>query len=218
MKKKNSLKSIRTAVGMAIAVLLTTCLIGGTFARYISGATEYADARVAYWGFDDAASIEITDLFSESYTNVQSSNGSNVIAPGTEGSASFSFAFQPGEASAPEVAYRFSISATGSCSDDILDNPMIQFKLDNGSYGTWSALLSSIEALAGDASGMKTYSAGTLPAAFTTASNTHTIYWRWVFEDADDPDDQNAMDSLMGTQDELGTVHLELSVVAAQLD
>ena len=72
MKKK--MKSVRGAVVMTIATLLTTCLIGGAYAKYATGAASTDSARVAYWGFSSANTINIDGLFSKEYTNVRSSN------------------------------------------------------------------------------------------------------------------------------------------------
>ena len=219
MKKKRSLKSMRTAIGMAIATLLTTCLIGGTFAKYTTSATSTDLARVAYWGFEESGSIGINYLFSDTYTNVASEDGADVIAPGTSGQASFSFEYNDNMTiQAPEVAYTFTVSVTESCSSDIKNNPNIQFKLDDGSFGTWDELVAAIKALSGQASGTKNYAAGELPAAFTSASYIHTIYWQWLFTDATAPAAQDAMDTAMANQSSLPECSLSITVSAVQVD
>ena len=45
--KKN--RMMRVASALLVAVLLTTCAISGTFAKYVSTATGEDAARVAYW-------------------------------------------------------------------------------------------------------------------------------------------------------------------------
>lgn len=216
MKK---MKSMRCAIGLAIATLLTTCLIGGTFAKYTTGAEAQDSARVAYWGFDASNTITLENLFRNEYTNVRSEDRSDVIAPGTEGQVSFGFPFTAnGTASAPEVAYTFSMNVTGSCADAIKNNPDIRFKLDNGSFGTWDQLIASLKALSGNASGSKNYAAGELPEAFDTAEETHTIAWQWAFTDSADVDGQDAIDTAMGNASVLPTCSLSISVSAVQID
>lgn len=95
-------KMMRLASGLLVAVLLTTCAISGTFAKYVTKGSAGDSARVAKWG------VEITaegDAFSKAYTDkdsgntatttvveedlatltVQSSTDKKVVAPGTEG-------------------------------------------------------------------------------------------------------------------------------------
>lgn len=219
MNKKKSLNSLRTAVGMAIATLLTTCLIGGTFAKYTASATSVDVARVAYWGFDNAGIMDLGDLFRSSYTNVDSARGDDVIAPGTEGQVSFSFAYTSNAAiQAPEVGYTFTVNAEGECANSIKSNTSIQFKLDNGEYGTFDQLIASLKALSGQASGTKTYAAGELPAAFTESANTHTISWRWLFTAATNADAQDVIDTALGNDTSDPTCQIRITVSATQID
>lgn len=93
--KKN--RMMRAASAMLLAVLLTTCAISGTFAKYTTTAEANDSARVAKWGI----TAEVTgNAFSNSYeadnkvtlrngttlqTSVQSDDNANVVAPGTSG-------------------------------------------------------------------------------------------------------------------------------------
>lgn len=214
MKK---IKSMRAAVGIVVAALLTTCLIGGTFAKYTSGSSFEDGARVAYWGFEGEGEQEL-DLFRSSYTHVESADEANVIAPGTSGSADFSFAFVGGSIEAPEVDYTFGITVTESCSADIKANPNIQFKLDDNAYGSWDDMIADIKALSGDESGTKNYVAGTLPEEFATGAETHTISWQWLFTDTPETNAQNAVDTAMGNKTSADSCSLKVSVTATQID
>ena len=97
-------RMMRLASILMIAVLMTTCTISGTFAKYVTEGSASDDARVAKWG------VEITTdgvLFGEQYKNeivaaddtnltVQVYNYSdatvdNVVAPGTENSTGLTF-------------------------------------------------------------------------------------------------------------------------------
>ena len=46
--KKNVM--MRVASALLVAVLMTTCAISGTFAKYTSSKTDSDSARVAVWG------------------------------------------------------------------------------------------------------------------------------------------------------------------------
>lgn len=116
--QRKSNKSVKTAVLLFGAVLLTTSLLGGTLAKYTGTIGEASDsARAAKWNVDEK--IQDFDLFANSYLSVAGGNtpGTNepvtvkgegtekVVAPGTKGSANISV--QVNEVSPEEVAYKF---------------------------------------------------------------------------------------------------------------
>ena len=241
-------KMMRIASVLLVAVLLTTCSISGTFAKYVSEATGTDTARVAYWGWGGDSALIIDGLFAEMYAlnpsatiqgsddNSVASYGGNVIAPGTAGSAPFSFKYttnttelNPTVITAPEVDYTFDVTVVGNCDADIQANKNIQWKLDNGEWGTWTDLLADIGELGeGDDNGV--YEAGQLPKGFGT-NDTHTISWQWIFEDpAVDTDDENTYtvggktltqdeyDTYMGNKADLDDVSITITITATQID
>lgn len=212
--KKN--KAMRLASALLVLTLLTTCAISSTFAKYVTKAEGTDTARVAKWGFEGGSTIAITDLFKTAYDqNVQ--GAADVIAPGTTNNATFGFTYGGATGTtAPEVAYTFEISTTGStCDQAIIDNANIQWKLDNGDWGTWGALLTAIEALDGNKTENK-YAPNVLPEAFNTAgANEHTVSWQWVFNTNDDAD---VADTTMGNAADLADVTLKITVTATQVD
>ena len=212
--KKN--KMMRTASVLLVAVLLSTCAICGTFAKYVTAHSDSDEARIAYWGFKETT-FEIDDLFQASYESgkVASKDGTDdVIAPGTAGQVDFSF--KPQNEKAPEVAYKITVSTTGSeIANDIATNPNIQWKLDNGEYGTFAKLLNAINGL----------STGDTPIAANSfhtnwdASSTHTVYWQWLInEDSDANNAQNMLDTTLANKGTLDKVKLVISIVAEQVD
>lgn len=211
-------KMMRVASALLVAVLLTTCAISGTFAKYTTSVTGTDTAHVAKWGFN-ATTLDISGLFSSAYRYADSSSSGNsvvsstdVIAPGTSGSTSFSFGYNSTDG-APEVAYTFAVSTDGStCADTIKSNASIQWKLDSGDWGTWDQLIASIKALSGDASGTKTYQAGNLPTNFN-ASASHTISWQWLFDNSTD-----STDTAMGNAADLASVTVRITITATQID
>ena len=70
--KKN--RMMRLASGLLVAVLMTTSMISGTFAKYVTTASASDNARVAKWGVTLAANGL---LYSEVYDDVANGNDGN---------------------------------------------------------------------------------------------------------------------------------------------
>ncbi len=106
--KKN--KTMRVASLLLVAVLMTACVISGTFAKYVTSGDVADTARVAKFGVTVTATSELfkteyaTDDTSYSGTlSVKSSDTDKVVAPGTKGNISAA-----GLTGTPEVAVRVS--------------------------------------------------------------------------------------------------------------
>ncbi|MBO1305359.1 hypothetical protein JZO70_04265 [Enterococcus sp. 669A] len=109
--QRKSNKSVKTAVLLFGAVLLTTSLLGGTLAKYTGTIGTASDgARVAKWYLSEG--WESFDLFNTSYDankakkSVFSETTENVIAPGTTQKSDL-LANYPSED--PEVAYKLQL-------------------------------------------------------------------------------------------------------------
>ena len=229
--KKN--KMMRAASGLLVAVLLTTSVISGTFAKYTTTSTGTDKARVAYWGFNQNAELNI-NLFDDTYANVDSENGDNVIAPGTSKSTEFGFQYIENTAKdidAPEVAYNLTINAVAEGNYTALDaNPNFKWTLKSGktgaiegTYNTVAELVAAIKALSGSDTGTKRYEVNELPDAFGTAETNAkcTVGWVWDFETATgegQPAAQDATDTAMGNATTLDNVELTITVTATQID
>lgn len=218
---RKHIRKVAAAVGAA--ALASLSLIGGTFAKYVTRSEGTAAARVANWGFSDEGRIELDELFKANYddTVIADDGETLLIAPGTSGSGTFEFAYAGGNGkAAPEVAYTFSVSTEGSTiGESVKANPDIQFKLDDGEFGTWDELMASIKALSGAQEGTKEYAANTLPEAFSSEDgDEHTISWQWLFEDSANLEEQDAVDTEMGNAAELENVVICISVSATQID
>ena len=233
--KKN--KMMRLASVLLVLTLLSTSVISGTFAKYTTSATSNDAARVAKWGFNNSASIDITDLFADTYDftqavggtyyKVDSQNNEDVIAPGTTGTASFQFTYDNSDIATPEVAYTFSVDVEETCDDAIKANKNIKWYLDDANKTkalTWDELIAAIKNLSGDASGSKDYKPGELPTAFTASDDTHTITWEWLFEGTETYNvngvsmSQDEYDTYMGNMAELDDVSIKITITATQKD
>lgn len=215
--KKN--RMLRVAAVLLVAVMLTTSVISGTFAKYTTSATSEDSARVANWGFERTNSMDLTNLFLGSYQNVVSNNGDDVIAPGTEGSTTFAFAYDGANGTTgPEVAYTFEVKVEASCDDAILANGNIQWQLDTNGYGTWDEMIADITALSGSETGKQQYAPNTLPAAFTDADEIHTISWKWIFDEAAGGANLDDLDTAMGNDNDLADCSIKITITATQVD
>ena len=216
--KKN--KMMRIASVLLVAVLLSTCAISGTFAKYVTEVSSDDSARIAKWGFN-TASISFESLFADSYTNVASGTDEMaIIAPGTEGEVSFKFVCT----GTPEVDYTFKVDAktNSSCDSAIVTDTNIQWALatdenkSNPTWGTFDQLLSAIEALSGDENGAnsKTYTVSdSLPAMVNT---DYYIMWKWPYQNSNDTLDNNLGDAAAVAAGDL-VVKLAVTISATQI-
>ena len=82
--KKNAM--LKIAAILMVAVLLTTCAISSTFAKYVTTGTDDAvDARVAKWGVN--VTVTTDDAFYTKYNDTTEDiviAGTEVVAPGTQ--------------------------------------------------------------------------------------------------------------------------------------
>ena len=215
--KKN--RMLRVAAVLLVAVMLTTSVISGTFAKYTTSGTSEDSARVANWGFERTNSMDLTNLFLGSYQNVVSNDGDDVIAPGTEGSTTFAFAYDGANGTTgPEVAYTFEVKVEASCDDAILANGNILWQLDANGYGTWDEMIADITALSGSETGKQQYAPNTLPTAFTDADEIHTISWKWIFDEAAGGANLDDLDTAMGNDNELADCSIKITITATQVD
>lgn len=93
--KKN--KMMRAASALMVATLLTTSVISGTFAKYVTSGTASDKARVAFWNIDMSANGQ--DMFKTRYDSDENytvtADGdvydtSDLVAPGTSGKSIYS--------------------------------------------------------------------------------------------------------------------------------
>ena len=215
--KKN--KMMRVASALLVAVLLTTCAISGTFAKYVTTADANDTARVAKWGVSVTAT---GSLFETQYANdgtiekdeggndiactVISSGSDDVVAPGTAKENGLTFSIT----GAPEVAVNIDFNITGV--EDVLlpagtyldyttgndaddkftladDYYPIVYSLKKGGTEVKSGTMKDIEAYLDGIEG--NYAANT---NLTTTFGNYTLSWAWVFGD----DANNKADTFLG--------------------
>ncbi len=217
--KKN--KMMRLASVLLVAVLLSTCAISGTFAKYVSSDTATDNARVAYWGWGSNIMGDL-DLFDGNYTNVDSRDDANVVAPGTEKTATISLAYTPnGETKAPEVAYKYDVVATATTTNGYaaLDsNANFKWTLkapgatNATEYSTVAELIAAI-----NATSQASITANTLPTGYTEdGTASYTIGWTWGFGTGVQTEDE--ADTAMGNDTTPDDVTITITITVTQID
>lgn len=206
--KKN--KMMRLASGLLVAVLLTTSMISGTFAKYVSTASGSDTARVAKWDIevnDNKLAVKNAEVKFDLFGTIKDSNGDNetdvkkgsetekIIAPGTKGS----FEFKIENLSEVNAKYTIEFEETNA------GNVPIQYSVDGN---TWVDSADDLETSVKD----KEINMG-------EAAKAETVYWRWVYEGgtgshAGQTDETDTALGLKGTD----TVMIKATITVTQVD
>lgn len=230
--KKN--KMMRLASVLLVAVLISTCAISGTFAKYVTNGTAKSEARVAKFGVKVAAE---GNLFSTEYTtentadaakigtnSVISSNEDKVVAPGTSGSLTKTMI-----TGKPEVAVRVTNEATVT-----LENWTVESKF----YCPIVITVNGTEVDTSDCENAEQFAAavktaidattaeykantdlGNLPA---DAAKGLSVSWEWPFYTDDDADKKDTAlgDAAAGIPEgaQAATISINVTTTVTQID
>lgn len=219
--KKN--RMMRVASALLVAVLLSTCAISGTFAKYVTSGNGSDSARVAKFGVTVSGTA---DTFKETYAKDDTSfdlaantvvSTEDVVAPGTSGSmAAFTIT------GTPEVAVRVTFAGTLELGDKWVDSASayycpIEITVGDTTFkGTTYASADEFEAAvnAKIATYTKDYVAGTDLSGI--GANAPVISWKWAFEGNND-----VKDTYLGDQAAAGnaaTISLSVTATVTQID
>ena len=225
MAKKNN--ALRAASTLLVAVLLSTCAISGTFAKYVTSGSGTDSARVAKWGVEITATGETfaksyakddTSFTVDTYTVVSAADD-KVVAPGTNGNmAAFTLK------GIPETAFRVSFVGTMELGDKWVDAAnqyycpieiTVGTDIFNGMDYTdadafEAAVNAKIAAFSADYAANQDLS--------TLAAGVPAISWSWPFYTSDAND---VKDTFLGNQADAGnaaTISLSVSATVTQID
>lgn len=219
--KKN--KMMRAASALMVAVLLTTSVISGTFAKYVTSGSGSDSARVAKWGVEVSGTA---DTFKQTYAKDDNNftlaantvvSTEKVVAPGTSGSmAAFTIT------GTPEVAVRVAFDGTLELGDEWVDSDHnyycpIEITVGTTTFkGTTYGSADEFEAAvnAEIATYKKDYEAGTNLS--TIGGDAPAISWAWAFTGNDD-----VKDTYLGNQAAVGnaaTIFLNITATVTQID
>ena len=221
--KKN--KIMRIASVLLVAVILTTCAISGTFAKYVTSGSGSDTARVAKFGVTVTGTA---DTFKETYAKNDDSftlaantvvSTEDVVAPGTSGSmAAFTLS------GTPEVAVRVAFTGRLELGDKWVDSTShyycpIEITVGDTTFkGTTYASADEFEAAvnAKIATFTQNYEAGTDLSSIDVSANAPAISWKWAFTGNDD-----VKDTYLGDQAADGkaaTISLSVKATVTQID
>lgn len=209
--KRNTM--MRLASVLLVAVLLSTCTIAGTYAKYVSDFNPTSSARVAKWAFKiedetDSNNVEF-DLFEtigdtlggDEADIAVGENGEKLIAPGTSGSFSIDLINES------EVTAHYKIKYSAET-----NGIPIEFSVD-GTDG-WITDISQLYVTESNPEGYYSPDENMGMTTDTKLAVTPTVYWRWAIGDNDDA---NANDTTLGENGE-ATVTITAEIVVEQVD
>ncbi len=225
-------KSLRIASILLVLVLVTSCFVGGTFAKYVTTGDPATDsARVAEWGVKITAT---TEMFSDSYKHAATdydaneegdaitvqakTEGVNVVAPGTQG-ALVGFALEGKPEVDVEVSYAAELTLTNWTVDTAYYCPIaITVASDNAQSPTvlngmdFDSVTEFQDAVNAAIRGCTaTYDANTNLA--TAVANDLQVSWAWAFTGGVDQTDD--LDTKLGNNAADGNpANIALSVTA----
>ena len=238
--KKNV--TLRAAAVLFALALITSCFVGGTFAKYVTNGTGTDTARVAKFGVTVEAK---GTLFAKEYKtddqnavatishSVMSLNDQNVVAPGTKGEMlSMKLSGQP------EVAVQVTYTPTIELNDewkDADDNFYCPLKIKIGNRNFYGTEYGSKEQLVQKITEeIATYNQKYAPktdlatANFGDENNSKSasldISWEWVFEHGTTDEEKvanNAKDTYLGDQaagGHAGTIDISVVTTVTQID
>ena len=216
--KKNIM--MRLSAVLLVAVLLTTCVISGTWAKYTTTGAADETARVAAFGVDivvsakDDKEYQATALSVEEKANtITSVSNTKVLAPGS-GVKFSSFTIT----GTPEVAVALTYTATLTLTNWTVDEsdycPLVfvintvEYKIDGSEIKTVAELKAAVE---GAITGLsKEYPADTN----LETNNDLAISCYWPFSVDDDHD---VKDTALGDANN-ATIQLEIGCTVTQID
>lgn len=226
--KKNTM--MRLAAVMLMCVLLTTSVVGGTFAKYVTSETGTDSARVAKWGVTIQAN---GTTFAKKYNNGPDTAGTQVVsevkvvAPGTNGTMA-----KMELSGTPEVKVRVKYDATLELVGWNLYGgeeycPII-ITVGDKTYGLNSIYASdaSVAVKCADITELKSKVVGAIAAynavyaanqdLSAAAVKTPDVSWKWPYENGND-----SADTYLGNQAAIGnapTITLTITTTVEQVD
>ena len=221
--KKN--KMMRIASVLPVAVILTTCAISGTFAKYVTHGDAFDTARVAKFGVGVTAN---GTTFATEYgtddgsvvgtiaESVVSSNAEKLVAPGTDGEM-----VKMTLSGKPEVAVKVTYDATVTLNDKWTDGANFYFPLVIKVNNTPVDLSSAADALAVQnkiEEAIEGYSTKYAPNIdlSTLGAESLAISWEWPFEVGNDDKDTHLGDE--AANGNAATITIAVTTTVTQID
>ena len=208
--KKN--RTLRVSALLLALTLITTCLVGGTFAKYTSSTTGNDTATVAKWSFKvngaefattsaETLAFNLFDTINDTDNTTDEADVADArIAPGTAGK------FNLVVKNESEVKAKYTVELTEKKNDS---NVPLQYSVDGTTWVDSIAELTMIGLTNQDID--------------MNGTATVTVYWRWVFEGTTPgahADQTDVTDTALGiaARDTAPTVTITATLTATQVD
>ena len=236
LKGENTMKKnrmMRIAAVVAVLALLTTCIISGSFAKYVTTGNAASDtARVAKWGVKVEASSSLA-LADVSYTangtyndasgnaisaTVAATNGTDeIMAPGTTKSDVAVITLSGTPEVAVSVAYTGTVTLDGwTLSNNSFYCPL---KFTIGSTVIEGATYTDKATLKSDLEAALTSTVNYAPNTnLSTINAGKTVKWEWPFTVENSGVSNDAKDTELGSKSVAPTISISLSATVTQLD
>ena len=218
-------KLMRAALLLLVLTLVTSCFVGGTFAKYTTSAEGSDTARVAKWGVKITANGA---TFAKEYDSgvatktVLSADDSKVVAPGTKGDM-----VKMTITGTPEVAVSVNYAANFKVEGWTVDNQFYcPLQITVGNTTIDGATFTDAGRFEDEVTELiraynKSYAAGT--DLSTTGVTAPSVSWAWPFEDTNttgtgvENHQTNEKDTALGNA---GTakISLEVTTTVTQID
>lgn len=213
-------KLMRAALLLLVLTLITSCFVGGTFAKYTTSAEGFDTARVAKWGvvitahgetFAKTYATDTENVVGTIANSVVSANANKVIAPGTKGNM-VGMTITGTPEVAVSVNYVANFKVEGWTVDDKFYCPL-QIKvgstmIDGVKFNNAAAFENAVNTEISTYN--KNYAAGT---DLSTASvTTPSVSWEWPFSEDD------IKDTKLGNLETAPIVSLTVTTTVNQID
>ena len=225
MAKTN--KAMRAASGLLVLTLLSTCMISGTFAKYVTNDTSHDSARVAKFGakvvsFDNTAFDKVYKIDDTGVAGIINSVEAqdNVLAPGTEKSLT---AVKISGTNEVAVNIQSEAKLTANDADWTVNGTFycpIVFTIGNAIVdGKTATSISDLQSKINDA--LDQYDGNFKPGVdlgTDAAKCAPAISWKWPFYyESDSGDNNDAKDTTLG---EAGTASfgIDVTTTVTQID
>lgn len=231
---------MRVAGLLLALVLVTSCFVGGTFAKYVTAADGADNARVAKFGVTVTGSSDMFDTeyakdnnsLTVSANSVVAVNGTdNLVAPGTKKNDCLTASVKGKPEVAVDVQYAGLMTLTGkwqSDDDGTYYCPLIitvnGTKFNGMDYGTATEFATAVTTAIGNLS--KQYAPNTDLGA--SLSKELKVSWEWPFEQGADNTEKaknDIKDTYLGdlaatvtNEDDMPEIHLHVGVTVTQID
>ena len=237
--KKNTM--MRLSAILLVAVLLTTCIISGTWAKYVSTGSANDSARVARWGVTITANETTVATVTENPSGAEnevlvSSTSQIILAPGTNTTELADLTISGTPEVAVTVAYTADLVLTGWTIDEDNNNetpntyycPLIitvnGTPYSGSSYSSTAAFETAVEnaiaALGATYTLAQIYPeiAGEVtPQNLGTIATAPQVTVAWAY-DTTPAGTNDAKDTLLGNAISLSTLQLSINATIAQAD